>query len=127
MTGLCRFEPLEGDAAGLCQRETVETLLDGRRYPAAQTYLWRFPPNRPIRLCFADGRLFCEVNLPAADLPQDDPNLLGAPVEATLSHFCAPDQYDGALSVDGAERWRWRWRVSGPRKNYHLAAIYQRA
>ncbi len=122
MTGLCRFEPLEDAAGGLRQQESVETLLDGRRYPATQTYLWRFPSSGPIELHFADNRFFC-----AADLGPFHPDASVSPVEARLSHFCSPDQYDGALAVEAANLWRWAWRVTGPRKNYRLAAVYQRA
>ena len=129
MAGICRFEPLAperaGDPLALRQTETVETLLEGRRYPATQSYLWRFPPGAPPVLHFADGRMFC-----AADFGRPEAALRaladGRPARAALAHFCAPDHYEGVLTLERMDRWRLCWRVRGPRKNYHLDALYRR-
>lgn len=120
MAGHCVFEPAQ--AVELRQCETVQTMLDGQSYPAVQTYFWRFDSKSSVVLWFSDRRFFCAADLGAP--PSDAPI---RPAQAALRHDCPPDSYKGVLAVDGDDRWRLQWRVTGPRKNYHLDAVYQRA
>ncbi|MEL7100760.1 MAG: DUF6314 family protein [Pseudomonadota bacterium] len=75
-------------------------------FEASQRYTW----GAPLRVFFPDGRPFHDV--PASG--------------GTASHWCAPDQYDGAYDFADWPTWRVTWQVRGPRKDYTSETTYWR-
>ena len=59
---------------------------------------------------FEDGRPFHDV-----------PTEGGA-----VSHWCAPDRYDGHYDFSRWPEFRVEWRVRGPRKDYQMVTDYRR-
>ncbi len=46
---------------------------------------------------------------------------------ADIDHQCADDRYRGRYRVLGKDRFAVVWHVTGPRKRYRLATLYERA
>ncbi|WP_138465392.1 DUF6314 family protein [Poseidonocella sp. HB161398] len=107
LEGLARFHPDDGGLR--YDEEGVLTLPGGQSFAATRRYLWRFGP--PVRVLFADGRLFHVLD-PA------DP-------EAELVHHCGDDLYRGRYRA-GAAFWETEWHVTGPRKDQVSRIRYRR-
>ena len=95
------------DGTGLVCDETGEMRLQGHApMPVTRRTLWR----DGLRVHFADGRFFHRV----------------PPQGGAVSHWCAPDRYDGAYDFGGWPRFTVTWRVCGPAKNYRMVTRYTR-
>jgi len=92
--------------------ETGTLALGDWRGPAEQRYLIDGIDGPCGTLRFADGRPFTALDLAG-----------GA---CTIVHDCAPDRYEGALRLHGAEAWTLCWRIAGPRKDQTIRTAFRR-
>lgn len=95
------------DGAGLVCEERGEMRLAG--HPPMQVTrrsLWR----EGMEVHFADGRFFHRV----------------PPEGGAVSHWCAPDRYDGVYDFDDWPRFTLSWCVRGPAKAYRMVTLYTR-
>lgn len=104
LRGAARFTPREADRCALQLDESGRYETEQGAFEARQRYVWRFSPEGPIDLWFADGRFFCRLDFDAG--------------RAAATHLCGEDRYQGAAEILGPDAWRLRWRVTGPRKDY---------
>ncbi|SFT66759.1 DUF6314 family protein [Sedimentitalea nanhaiensis] len=94
-------------AQGLGYVENGELKVQGHvPISASQNFSWR----ADLSVWFSDGRYFHTV--PARGGP--------------TSHWCDPDQYDGAYDFDFWPVFTVTWQVSGPRKSYRMISTYHR-
>jgi len=104
----------EGD--DLAYVETGQLSMGEGKYHAERRMIWRFRNDTAGTVHFEDGSVFHEIA--AAHLPQSPP--------IAVTHFCAPDQYEGSYHFSAQDRWTLEWSVSGPRKAYTSRSIYTR-
>jgi len=81
--------------------------------PATREYLLK-PAGRPdlMDVFFADGRPFHRMSFtPEANLD---------------NHWCDPDTYRVAYTVEGPDRFSYSWDVSGPHKDLLLVSELKR-
>jgi len=109
LTGTARFV-VSGDT--LAWEESGRLIMGQYDGEAWQAYTLRPKADGGAQVLFTDGRVFF-------DLPKGATAL-------SISHDCAPDRYDGTLSVQDADHWQLQWRVKGPRKDYAMASYYER-
>lgn len=107
--GQARFAP---SGTGLGWREDGMLEIGDWRGPAFREY--RLEPEGParMRVCFADGRAFHDLDLGA-----------GA---ASFRHPCGADRYLGRARATGPDAWWLAWSVRGPRKALLLVTRYTR-
>ncbi|MBD3679459.1 MAG: trigger factor [Rhodobacteraceae bacterium] len=108
LRGVVRFVA-DGDVWRV--EETGQLIAPGR--PALETrrvYLWR-AAGPEIEVLFEDGRPFHSF------LPEGQPQ---------ARHDCAPDLYRVSYDFAGWPEWHATWTVSGPRKDYTMAATHRR-
>ncbi len=89
-----------------CSEDGLLKVGQGAPVTARQTYLW----EDGLRVHFSDGRFFHTVPASGGD----------------ASHWCDPDQYDGAYDFSDWPKWTVTWRVLGPRKDYTMRSAYSR-
>lgn len=106
--GQARVTP---DDDGATYRETGALIVNGDRFQAERTYLWR-PIGARITVLFADGAPFHDF----------DPVQGGDATE----HLCGQDLYRGGYDFSQWSRWAVTWDVSGPRKEYRSVTWYMR-
>ena len=93
--------------AGLVCEETGEMRVPGHApMQVVRRMLW----GPGLSVAFEDGRPFHDV-----------PTEGGA-----VSHWCAPDRYDGHYDFSRWPEFRVEWRGRGPRKDYQMVTDYRR-
>jgi Family of unknown function (DUF6314) len=99
------------DGDGLVLSETG-MLSYGRAAPmrAEQRYIWR-ADGPGVAVFFADGRPFHWFSA----------------AERQAHHDCPPDSYDVTYDFSAWPRWKSIWAVTGPRKEYVMQSVYERA
>ena len=97
---------LRWEEAGVMRLGGVEA--EGRR-----AYLWRLQPPALVEIRHEDGRFFHLLRLRGG--------------EDAVRHDCPPDLYEGLYRFHGPDRWTLTWRVRGPRKDYRMETLHQRA
>lgn len=111
LEGTAQFDPdAEG---GLAYREQGRLVLGDFATLARQAYRFRFPLPARAEVSFADGRAFHDLDLSDG--------------RWQARHRCGADLYCGRFAALGPERWTAEWRVTGPRKDQRLSAVYLRA
>ncbi|MEV7573725.1 DUF6314 family protein [Pseudarthrobacter sp. NPDC089323] len=106
-TGVVRFVP--DDDGGLAFREEGTMRWPSFTGPAFREYLLR-PSGRPdaLDVFFPDGRPFHRMSFtPQANLDK---------------HWCDPDTYRVAYTLNGPDRFSYSWDVTGPRKDLLLTS-----
>jgi len=94
---------------GASYREVGQLIMDGQRFEAERSYIWRQKGAR-IDVLFADGRPFHDF----------DPVAGGKATE----HLCGADWYRGGYDFKSWPEWSVTWDVSGPRKQYRSVSVY---
>jgi len=106
-SGVVLFVP--DDDGGLALREEGTMRWPTFTGPASREYLLK-PGGQPdaLDVFFPDGRPFHRMSfMPEAN--QD-------------KHWCDPDTYRVAYTLDGPDRFSYTWDVTGPRKDLLLAS-----
>ncbi|MEM6310095.1 MAG: DUF6314 family protein [Pseudomonadota bacterium] len=94
------------DGTGLRYDETGQLRInDGSPMTATRCYLWR----RGGVVLFEDGRAFHTI-------PDD---------EGPARHYCGADTYHVRYDFLNWPIWTSRWSVTGPKKAYDMATVYQ--
>ncbi|MGW1890834.1 DUF6314 family protein [Streptomyces sp. NPDC002004] len=112
-SGTTVFRPLDGGEPGLLHAESGAFSWQGVTRPAERTL--RFLPGEPagtVRVEFADGRFFHDLDLRSG--------------RHTADHPCSADLYRGEFTVMDQDHWHTRWRVGGPAKDLVLTTEYVR-
>ena len=107
--GFGRFRP--GDE-GLTYDERGRLVFAGGATTATQRYRYRCSNDGRGQVFFGDGR------------PCHGWDLTGG--EDRFRHRCTPDLYEGRCRLLNDNAWQLEWRVTGPRKDLHLATVYLR-
>ena len=110
LIGTARFI-VSGDHA-MDWQENGRLIMGDHNGEAWQRYRLCRTANGDTQILFPDGRRFF-------DLPAGQTTL-------TMHHNCAPDRYDGMVSVQDIDHWQLQWRVQGPRKDYAMVSHYKR-
>jgi len=91
---------------GLAYTETGEMRIEGHApMQVERRYLW----DGDLAVFFEDGRFFHHV----------------PPEGGETTHWCDPDQYDGAYDFGRWPEFTVTWRVRGPRKDYRMVTRYR--
>ena len=106
LAGVVLFVP---DDDGLALREEGAMRWPSFTGPATREYVLR-PCGQPAAcdVFFPDGRPFHRMSF-ATEANQDN-------------HWCDPDTYRVAYSLEGADRFSYSWDVTGPRKDLLLTS-----
>ncbi len=150
MSGIASFKEHQ---QGLWYREQGQLTLFGYSGPFFQEYLYRFPAPHRADVCFPDGRLFYEFDVPALlqDLgssklhsrssrtpqyaaasrsvfPAHILNYRGYTCKnpCDVVHTCGLDQYRGKICMEDQDKLAFEWLVQGPRKNTKILSCLQR-
>jgi len=103
LKGKARWTP---EGARLCYHETGMLEIPGQaQVRAERRYIWA--PD--LTVYFEDGRVFHQI--PAAG--------------GSVTHFCAPDHYEGIYDFSQWPVFELSWVVTGPSKSYHMHSIYR--
>jgi len=78
----------------------------------SQNYIYNFTGPFEASVLFSDQRLFHHLDLKSG---QDK-----------VTHWCAPDQYDGRYQLHNQDKWALIWKISGPRKDSIISTTYHR-
>jgi hypothetical protein len=108
--GTADFTPLPDGRIRWAEHGTLSWV--GGSAPVERTlFLAPKPAPASWMVTFADGRDF-------------HPWQVGA-----VSHWCAPDSYDGVVATEAAatDAWTLSWTVTGPHKDYTMTTEYRRA
>lgn len=97
----------QGDGLIYTERGTLR--YGTGQFQAERCYFWDSPQPGILRLRFADGRDFHQIELGQA---------------ATALHDCAPDIYRVAYDFADWPAWTSDWTVTGPRKDYTMHSRY---
>lgn len=107
--GQADFSWVESD---LHYRETgVVTAPDGRALQAERAYVWQQQAGGKIEVLFDDNRYFHTFSA----------------AEPYAKHLCGDDLYVVSYAFEHGPRWESTWQVKGPRKDYKMTSLYQRA
>lgn len=108
--GQAEFVPVGGD---LQYQENGTLRLGAHHGRAEQYYRYDFPSgNARASVSFRDGRPFHDLDLSEG--------------QATVTHVCGQDLYDGHFTAIDACHWQSVWAVEGPRKDQVIVTLYTR-
>ena len=107
--GLARFS---GMGHILNYTETGTMLHGEYRGIVTQNYIYDFTGPLAVNILFTDRGLFHKLELHSG--------------QASVSHWCDPDQYEGHYHLQNQEIWVLVWKVKGPRKNNVILTNYTR-
>ena len=99
------------DSHLLYHESGLVTAPDGRALQAERTYLWRQQAGGKIDVLFDDNRYFHTFST----------------AEPRAEHLCGDDHYVVNYVFDNWPSWESTWQVTGPRKDYKMKSLYQRA
>ncbi|WP_339771486.1 DUF6314 family protein [uncultured Paraglaciecola sp.] len=99
------------DSHLLYHESGLVTAPDRKALQAERTYFWRQQAGGKIDVLFDDNRYFHTFSA----------------AEPCAEHMCGDDHYVVNYVFDHWPSWESTWQVKGPRKDYKMISLYQRA